>query len=340
MSQTYDDMVDRYVYAVVRRLGVSQREDVSLELRGLIEEMASDRRDQDDPVRSVLLEMGNPSDLADRYRGEERHLIGPRIYDFYILVLKIVGFAVSLGLFISLVIGFAIKAPDSFGDALGQTLGTLFSAYAQAFAWITVSFVIMERFHARRKGKDDPFCWDLDDLPAVPERSAIIPRSEPIVSLVFLVIFFAVLNALPWFLRIADLDAKVTIINPFIPEVFRRTLWLFNTTIVIAMCIEFAKLYSGVQTRRLATLTVLLKLLSLSISLYIVLGSGIWNPDFPLELGVLARKDFDSGSFIGRTWSHVPVVLAVLMVLGYVVETVETLFRAWNIHVFDRIKHA
>lgn len=339
MEPNHDRMIARYVYAVVRRLPVEQREDVSLELKSLIEEMVRDRQDLEDPVRAVLLEMGNPSDLADRYRGQERHLIGPRYYDLYLLILKIVGFAVSLGLLISLAIGFAIKAPGSFGDALGQIVGTLFSAYAQAFAWITVTFVIMERFQVRQQGKEDPFAWDVDDLPEVPEHSTLIRRSEPIVSLVFLVIFFAVLNALPWFVRISGLDAKTVIINPFLPEVFTRTLWLFNTTIVIAMCIEFAKLYSGVQTRRLAALTVLLKLLSLGISLYIILGSGIWNPDFALELGSFAQKDFGPSSFIGRAWARVPVILAILMVLGYVVETLETLLRAWNIHPIEKIRN-
>lgn len=154
MEGMRDDIVERYVFAVVRRLPVAQRDDVSLELRSLIEEMVRDRQESEAPEKSVLLELGNPADLADRYRGEERHLIGPRYYDLYLLLLKIVGFAVSLGILISLAIGFAINPPGSFGKALGQIIGTLFGAYAQGFAWITVIFVIMERCQDRlyRKG--------------------------------------------------------------------------------------------------------------------------------------------------------------------------------------------
>lgn len=331
MERTYDEMIDRYVYAVVRRLGSEQREDVSLELRSLIEEMVRGRQDQEEPVRSILLEMGDPSDLADRYRGVERHLIGPRYYDFYLLVLRIVGFAVSLGIMIALGISFVINPLGSLGEALSSVLGTLVSAYAQAFAWITVTFVIMERVQQHRGDTENPFSWDLDDLPEIPSRSMIIPKSEPIVSLIFLTLFFAVLNALPWLLRFAE-PIRTIIVNPFLPEVFQHTIWLFNTTIVIAMCIEFAKLYSGVQTRRLAVLTVGLKLLSLIISLYIVLGSGIWNPDFVSQLELAMHTEFKADSMIPRLWDAVPVILAVLMVLGYVVETIQTLWRAWGLH--------
>jgi hypothetical protein len=50
--------------------------------------------------------MGDPALLADSYRGAERYLVGPNYFDFYILVLKIVGFAVTLGISIALGISF------------------------------------------------------------------------------------------------------------------------------------------------------------------------------------------------------------------------------------------
>lgn len=76
MVNTEKQLIERYVYAVTKRLPQSQREDVGLELSGLIEEMAQDR-----PVEQILQEMGDPALLADSYRGAERYLVGPNYFD-------------------------------------------------------------------------------------------------------------------------------------------------------------------------------------------------------------------------------------------------------------------
>ena len=43
------DMIDRYVYQVVKHLPQEQRADIEKELRGLIEDMLSARSDNPDP---------------------------------------------------------------------------------------------------------------------------------------------------------------------------------------------------------------------------------------------------------------------------------------------------
>ncbi len=336
MEQKQLDMMERYIHEVVKRLPVAQREDVSLELRGLIEEMTKDGPEPSDALRGVLLELGNPADLADRYRGEQRHLIGSRFYDLYLLILKIVAFAVGIGMLISMGIGFAIDPPASFAVALGKVIGSLFSAFAQAFSWITVTFAIMERCQSFRKATQEEFVWNPDDLPEVPRQSALIPRSSPIASLVFLVLFFAVINSLPWFIRIANLDPSVLVLNPLVPAVFRRVLWLINLTIVIDMCIEFVRLYYGVHTKPLALISISLKAVSLGITLYIILGTGIWNPDFAYQIGQLAQKEFGAGTTVGKIWSAVPTILAVLSVVGYGAEPAGSISKPWNLQIPKR----
>ena len=333
MNDTQDHIVERYVYAVTKRLPIGQREDVSLELHGLIEEMVQGQIDNLESVESVLMELGDPAELADRYRGVQRYLIGPGYFDLYILIVKIVGFAVSLGLMISLAIGYAFNAPQSLGLAISNVLGTFFVAYAQAFAWVTVAFAIME-WNQRRLGKvAHEEQWSLEDLPDIPNKSTVIPRSEPIASLIFLAIVFALLNSSTWLLKIAQINQSVYIINPFVPDVFKRVLVFFNITIVIAMGIEIAKFYSGIQTKRLAVLTICLKLVSLCISLYIVAGTGIWNPDFVQQL---AQQFGDNGTIspiFQKFWDNFPTFLVVVMILGYIVETIQTVWRTWNLHL-------
>jgi hypothetical protein len=139
------------------------------------------------------------------------------------------------------------------------------------------------------------------------------------------------LNASSWILKVSQIENHIYFINPFIPEVFQRVLILFNLTIAIAMGIEFAKLYSGVQTKRLALLTIGLKLFSLCISLYIVAGSGIWNPDFPIHMVQVFGEDIGVSPIFQKFWNNFPTFLVVVMIFGYVIETIQTVWRTWNV---------
>lgn len=333
MAHMEKETIERYVYAVTKRLPHGQREDIAMELHSLIDEMVQAKGGDSAAVEDTLLELGDPALLADTYRGTARYVIGPHYFDLYVLVLKIVGFAVTLGIAISLGIGMVFNAPAGPIDFFSHLAGTLFGAYAQGFAWVTIIFWIME-WQQKRKGIDEPLeKWSIESLPEVPQRNAIIPRSEPIASLVFLVLVFAILNSAPWIIRIARLDESVYLVSPFIPAVFKRMLPLFNLTIVIAMGIEFAKLYSGVQSKRLALLTIGLKLVSLAISLYIVAVSGIWNPDLVQQMAVVFDKDAQTLTTLSRFWSFFPRFIVIIMVLGYVVETAETIWRAWDLRL-------
>lgn len=101
----------------------NQREDVERELKSLIDDMLSRRCGEGKPTRkeveAVLLELGQPSRLADRYRGARRYLIGPENFDTYMLLCKVVGGAVAFGLTLALVIGYVVDPPQHLLEAVG-----------------------------------------------------------------------------------------------------------------------------------------------------------------------------------------------------------------------------
>src|SRR5690625_1576554 len=103
------DMINRYIYAVTQKLPQTQRKDIADELRGLIEDMLEERAGMgninENMVEEVLLELGSPRKLADEYRGKKKYVIGPELFDTYILVLKIVLIVVGA----SIGIGFLIQ---------------------------------------------------------------------------------------------------------------------------------------------------------------------------------------------------------------------------------------
>lgn len=58
------EQIDRYIYAVTKRLPHSQRDDIAEELHGLIEDMLAEYAQSseitDNDVEEVLMKLGNP----------------------------------------------------------------------------------------------------------------------------------------------------------------------------------------------------------------------------------------------------------------------------------------
>lgn len=84
-----NDLIERYIYDVTKRLDEKKRKDIEDELRVNIYDMLGDDLSEEHIV-DVLKQLGRPSDLALEYKDKKSYLISPRQFDDYIKVLKIV----------------------------------------------------------------------------------------------------------------------------------------------------------------------------------------------------------------------------------------------------------
>ena len=83
------NLIEIYIQEVTRRLPEKSRKDIALELRSTIEDMLPDDYAEED-VKKALEKLGNPASLASGYRDRPMHLIGPRYYDLYVTLLKMI----------------------------------------------------------------------------------------------------------------------------------------------------------------------------------------------------------------------------------------------------------
>ena len=114
------ELMDRYVYQVVRRLPKDQRDDVSMELKELIGDMAEEKGS----VREALVALGDPAEFAKKYAGESRYLIGPLYIDTYWKVLKIALMCVLIAVFsITLAQGIIERYEPGLFTDLGSIIG-------------------------------------------------------------------------------------------------------------------------------------------------------------------------------------------------------------------------
>lgn len=191
--------IERYVNEVTRRLPEKDRAEVSRELEANILDMLGEGA-SDEEVKAVLAEMGSPAALANSYRGKNRYLISPAVYDDYIRTLKwllpLVGLiALAVGCVvggIDAISGEPVRLSNFIGGAIGQGISAGVTGAFHALFWATLGFVIYERAQPGGAAGVYPK-WTPDDLPTTsPNPKGSIPRSDVIAELVVVLVFSAV----------------------------------------------------------------------------------------------------------------------------------------------------
>ena len=86
------DLMEQYLYQVVKRLPVSQRQEATMELRELMEDMLA----EEGSMETVLTRLGDPAVFAVQYAGGQQHLIGPEYFDNYSWLLRVVVLSTSM----------------------------------------------------------------------------------------------------------------------------------------------------------------------------------------------------------------------------------------------------
>lgn len=318
------DLIDRYVYQVIKRLPPAQRSDIEKELRTLIDDMLSARTEKaskEDAI-AVLRELGRPAALAAKYGNTKRWLIGPEYYDMYLTVVKIAMAAAAFGIVLAQSIGFVTDPPQNIFATIGILFASLFSALIQAFAWVTAIFALTERF--AKNEMLDKCDWNPADLPPVPDKKNTIKRSEPIVGMVFTVLFLAVVNTIPQLFGAYFFSEGYTIIPLFDLDVFYSLLPFIDAMICIGLIKELIRLIVGRYTLSLLAATVVLNIISMIMFIWLFgPSSNIWNPDFASQINASWPLDFNSA----YAWNTVLKVLTGLCIFGNMVEIIEVTIK-------------
>jgi hypothetical protein len=205
------NLIDRYVTEVGKHLPRKTHIDIEAELRSTLEDMLDDRSQQtgrpaDETLSSELLqEFGAPRKVAETYQTHP-YLIGPRMFPIYTRVLKIVFFAVILGLSIATVaslIGSNMAPPEILG-ALGKFVASLANALMIAIGNVTLIFAILERTLPSSEFKDTGE-WTPADLTQEPDPRQV-KVGEMITSIVFTLAGLIILNFYPKILGVWNLE--------------------------------------------------------------------------------------------------------------------------------------
>ena len=250
------ELIERYIYAVTRRLPAKLRGDVEKELASLISDMlearCGDVIPQEKDIRIVLTELGAPSKLAAKYSGDEgKALISGEYFPMYKFLLTLVLPIAAGGIVLAnLIAMFTVWDPAAnlwvtVAKTLGQIFAGIIGGSVQAFAIITFIFAVFE--WKKVKLSDGDF---IDSLPLVPEKNERIKPGEPIGGMVMCVLMVLAFLAFPQIMG-GWLDGAGWV--PALDVGVMRAAWLpIVLWAVLDLGKQIARLLEGRYTKRLA----------------------------------------------------------------------------------------
>ncbi|MFD2044174.1 hypothetical protein ACFSTA_09790 [Ornithinibacillus salinisoli] len=331
------EIIDRYIYAVTQRLPQNQRKDISVELRGLIEDMVEERKNgnenTEEIIEEVLIELGSPRELAQKYRGTKRYLIGPEIFDAYLCVLKIVLIALSASMGIVFMIR-TILNPIAILDHFIDTIVTsIVTSFPSAFAWVTLIFVMVEiSGNVKEKNIKLDKDWVPSDLSPIPDPKREIKLVEPILGIVFFVFIMALfLFSNDYFGLYIFNNSEFSSVIPFLNiDSFSYHLPFILLILGLSILKEVLKLIIGKWDLKLVLFTLCINIISIIAVLFMITGETFWNPNFMAELTQAGWVTVGSDEYyvVEQIWTNTTLCIVIFLLIGLVVDVISGVIKS------------
>ncbi len=313
------DLIERYIYAVTKTLPRRQREDVAQELRGLIEDMLTERCGGCTPgqkdIRVVLTELGTPGELAARYNeAVGKCLIGQPYFASYQVVMGVIWVAVTVGMAVSSLILMMIGQWTPM-EMLGNFLGNTFQGLTSAFTVVTLLFVFLER---RGVSLEQP----LEELPPVPKKNQEIALWESLAGIVFCVVFLVIFLWVPEVLGYVVSDSGEYICLFDVQAI--RDSWLpivlFGLLGILGECV---KLVERRYTKKVLTVTVVTNVLSGCVAIHWLTKGKLFSWEAQAQVEAL----FQEGNVASGILSNFHLFFLGILLLALAMDTAEAAYR-------------
>lgn len=325
-----NDLIERYIYAVTKRMSEKNRKDVSDELRTLIDDMLLERcgdvvPDEKD-IKVVLTELGTPQELSEKYNTDTKKcLIGPPYYSTYKYVLKIVLICITIGTVISTFVLDFLTTPEiatkitsvqPWIDMFVSLFTMLISESIEAFAFVTLLFAFF--YH---KNINIDTTSNLDDLPPIPKESKLISKWDSIIGIGLSVIFLVVFLAAPQIFCVI-LTGTSEIIPIFNIETVRATWYIIALFSIAGIIREVIKLLEGRYSKKVMVSTIVANIVSAVLSFWWFTNDKLINPEFNNRL----TEFFDDGIVL-NIFSNFPYFFFGCILLALTIDCLTTVIK-------------
>lgn len=289
---------ERYIRAVLERLPQGKRQEAEKDLRNkLSERLTADSTENEE--RMVLQEFGHPALMAEYYGKVRRYLIGPRYFDLYVRLLRLV---IPLAVLITLIVVTIVGIVSGIGQEetlisvlvslIGNIIGAIFNTIMQTLFWITLVVAVLD--WADKSGVETPLGltmeeWTPDDLKEWGGQEALlepveaqVAKSQIFGSLIWMVIWTTVYFNADKVLGIYTDDGEGL---RFQMAVFNQDVllsyWPFIAlVIVLELSLAIWQWRAGYWNYRLAAFNAAVQTVSVLVFILIFINSELLNPEF------------------------------------------------------------
>lgn len=304
-------LIDRYVREVVRRLPAKECNDIGRELWSTMEDLLPEGYSEEEE-RELVMKFGDPAVLAGKYRGHPKYLIGPRFFDGYLKLLKLIIPIVVTVVLVVLIITtiFSNVGEASIFNVIGRLIGDSISAAMNVvigvFFWVTLVFVIFEWVDNSNRAAGKPPLpipekgWTPEQLEASPTASTKkgIARSEPIFHLIWTAVWVSVYFNADRLLGIYEGEANgIQMVTPIFSQSVLLSYW--PLVLLIALLQVVFGIWKWMRRRwdlKLAALNLVVQTLSVLAFFLIFMNPAIFAEDF------LAWLEEVFGSLAAMNW--------------------------------------
>ena len=321
-----NDLIERYVYAVTKYMKADLKKDVSAELETIIQDMLEERCGDVMPtehdIRVVLTELGNPAELASKYKSETQDcLIGQPYYNLYVYVLKIVTACVIGGMLLAQIMA-AVISHTIWYIAIFRIIGGIFGGVLTGFAFVTLLFAFFYKRGIKVEGLSD----GIDNLPPVPQKTNQISKADSIVGIIFSVIFTLVFLVCPQIICIAFVKNGVSVYEPlFNLEYIRQTWYLILAFGILGIAKESVKLIDGSYTQRVMIVTIIINLIDGVLTFIWLLNGRIMNSAFFDGVEQLFGENTE---MISRIFIHFNKLFLAIIIFALAINCIETVVKS------------
>ncbi|MDE0583292.1 hypothetical protein ON064_09615 [Planococcus sp. A6] len=329
---------ERYIRAVLERLPQDKRQEAEKDLRRKLSERLTAESTESEE-RAVLQEFGHPALMAEHYGKVRRYLIGPRYFDLYVRLLRLViPLAVLITLIVVTIVGIVSGIGQDetlitvLGSLIGNIISAIFNTIMQTLFWITLVVAVMD--WSDKSGVETPLGltmdeWTPDDLKEwggqeslIEPVEAKVAKSQIFGSLIWMVIWTTVYFNADKVLGIYTDDGEGL---RFQMAIFNQDVllsyWPFIAlVIVLELSLAIWQWRVGYWNYRLATFNAAVQTVSVLVFILIFVNSELLNPEF---------RQFLTDTFGGSsalTWIFGGIL--VIMIVGALSDIIQGYRRA------------
>lgn len=160
--------------------------------------------------------------------------------------------------------------------------------------------------------------WTPNSLPPVPDKRAIIQRSDSIVSIVFITIFAALLLFVPQIFGFFHYDGErfTSIVCAFNLDEWSRIIPLFLISLFVGLADQIVRLVTGYYCKIVLYSSIICNAIQIVIAIWLLKFLPFWNPSFESELLTVLDADVQNAVIMlpGNTNAISNIILLIICI--------------------------